>query len=127
MRKNLSLFVKHIEVPYNNVTVPEVCKTILGSHKNAFPISAYIPPYDSKFWNVTNNGYGQEILEQCIVDLYQNFDDFHLIICGDLNARTAKENYTRNEPFLCDDESDDNDDVTSVRNSDDICLANRCM
>ena len=33
-------------------------------------------------------------------------NDFHLIICGDLNARIAKENYTRNESFcVCDDEN----------------------
>ena len=74
MLKHLLPFVKHVEVPYENVIVLEVCKTILGSHKNVFLISAYIPPYDSKFWNVTNNGYGLEILEHCIVDLCQNFE-----------------------------------------------------
>ena len=76
-------------------------------------------PHDSKFWNVTNNGYRMKILEQCIVDLYQDFDDFHLIICGDLNAVTGKENYIRYEYIFCDNESDDNDDQTSERNSDD--------
>ena len=83
------------------------------------PLCAYIPPYDSKFWNVTNNGYGLEILEQCIVDLYQNLDDFYLIICGDLNTRTGKENYIINDPLLFDKENDDKDELIFDRNSDD--------
>ena len=119
VRKHLSSFIRHTEVPYENVTVLEVCKTLLGLRKNAFIISTYIPLYDSKFWNVTNNGYGLEILEQCIVDLYQNLDEFYLIICGDLNARTGKENYIINDPFLFDKENDDKDELIFERNSDD--------
>ena len=49
LRKHLSPFVKHIEVPYENVIALEVCKTLLGSHKNAFLISAYIPPMTVNF------------------------------------------------------------------------------
>ena len=51
VRKHLSSFIRHIEVPYENVI--EVCKTLLALCKNAFIISTYIPPYDSKFCNVT--------------------------------------------------------------------------
>ena len=33
-----------------------------------------------------------EILEQCIVDLYEKIGDSFLVICGDLNARTGCKN-----------------------------------
>ena len=53
------------------------------------------------------------------MDLHQNFDDPHLIICRDLNARTGKEHYSRNESNVCDNESDGNNDLTLDRNSED--------
>lgn len=59
------------------------------------------------------------LLEQCIVDLFQNSDDFHLIICGHLNARTGREHYIRDESKFCGNESDDHDNLTFKRNSDD--------
>ena len=49
VRKHLSYFIRHIEVPYENVIVLEVCKTLLGLCKNAFIISTYIPPKTVNF------------------------------------------------------------------------------
>ena len=42
-----------------------------------------------------------------------------MIICGDLNARTGKENYIINDPLLFDKENDDKDELIFERNSDD--------
>ena len=36
-----------------------------------------------------------EIIEKCVMDLHDKTDDFYLLLCGDLNARTASENYKR--------------------------------
>ena len=49
VRNHLSSFIRHIEVPYENVIVLEVCKTLLGLCKNAFIISTYIPPKTVNF------------------------------------------------------------------------------
>ena len=49
VRKQLSYFIRHIEVPYENVLVLEVCKTLLGLCKNAFLISTYISPMTVNF------------------------------------------------------------------------------
>ena len=38
---------------------------------------------------MTQNGYGIEPL-----DLYDKFDNFDIILCGDLNARTGSQNGT---------------------------------
>ena len=57
-------------------------------------VCSYIPPYDSAYWKNCRYGTGIDLLEQCILDLHDSFDDFHILLCGDLNARTASENYT---------------------------------
>ena len=49
VRKHLSSFIRHIEVPYENVIVLEVCNTLLGLCKNAFLISTYISPMTVNF------------------------------------------------------------------------------
>ena len=36
-----------------------------------------------------------EIIEKCVLDLHDKTDDFYLLLCGDLNARTASENYNQ--------------------------------
>ena len=79
--------------------------------KNAFLINAYLPPYDSTFWNVTNNGYGLELLQKRIIDLHQNFHDFHLIICGGLNARTIKKSALEISQCILVMKNEDNDDL----------------
>ena len=33
-------------------------------------------------------------MEQCVLDLHDSFDDLHVLLWGDLNARTASQNYT---------------------------------
>ena len=54
--------------------------------------------------------------------MYEKLDDFHLI-CGDLNARTRREKYSRNDSLYYDDNerdgNDDSDDLPLKRNSDD--------
>ena len=49
VRKHLSSFIRHIEVPSENIIVLEVCKTLLGLCENAFIISTYIPPMTVNF------------------------------------------------------------------------------
>ena len=36
-----------------------------------------------------------ELIEKCVTDLHDVTDDFSLLLCGDLNARTASENYNQ--------------------------------
>jgi len=89
VRKVFAEFVKRINVKYEHTVVLEIDKALFGLEKNVLLVCMYIHPSESRYWNVAEYGYGIEILEQCIVDLYEQFDDFSLIICGDLNARTG--------------------------------------
>ena len=58
-------------------------------------ISTYLPPYDFSYWKQTPHGYGMEITEKCVNDLHNITDNFCLLLCGDLNAWTASENYNQ--------------------------------
>ena len=79
----------------DNVVVLRMKKILLGTDKDAMFISAYPPPYDSNYWKVTQHGYGVELIEKCLMDPHDVTDDFSLLLCGDLNARTASENYNQ--------------------------------
>ena len=70
-------------------------KALFGTDKDVMFIAAYLPPYDSNYWKVTQHGCGVEITEKYVMDLQQVTDDFSLLLCGDLNARTASENYNQ--------------------------------
>lgn len=100
VKKRLSQLVKRIDVKYKHTVVLEINKTLFGLDKNVFLICMYLHPYDSKFWDVSEYGYGIEILEQCIVDLFESIhEDFSLIVCGDLNARTSSNNAVPDDSF----------------------------
>lgn len=92
VRKYLQTFVRRLDVKYNNVVVLELDKTLFGLCKHVLLICTYVHPYESKYWDIVDFGHGMEILEQCIVDLYEKCGDFFLVICGDLNARTGCQN-----------------------------------
>ena len=70
-------------------------RVLLGTDKDVMFISAYLPPYSSSYWKLTPHGYGMEIIEKCVMDLNNKTDDFYVLLCGDLNARTASENYNQ--------------------------------
>ena len=78
----------------DNVVVLRM-KVLLGTDKDVMFIAAYLAPYDSNYWKVTQHGYGMELIEKCVMDLHDVTDDFTLLLCGDLNARTASENYNQ--------------------------------
>ena len=87
-------YVEQLPIDVENTIVLKIDKQLFGTPKDIMYVCSYIPPYDSNYWKNSQFGYGIELLEQCILDLYDSFDDFHVLLCGDLNARTASENYT---------------------------------
>ena len=94
VRKQYSPYVKQISTDLENMIVLKIDKELLQTPKDVMLLCSYIPPYDSAYWKNCRYGIGIDLLEQCILDLHDSFDDFHILLCGDLNARTASENYT---------------------------------
>ena len=94
IRKKFASHVKQIDVKNENVIVVKIHKDLLSVNKDIMLVCTYIHPYDSPFWKYHQNGYGMEVLEQCLLDLQDGYDDFYLMLTGDFNARTANNNYS---------------------------------
>ena len=92
VKKHLSPFVRRIDVKYDHMVVLSLDKNLLGLSANLILICLYIHPEGSKFWSLSEFGYGIEILEQCLVDLHEQLGNFSFVICGDLNSRTGSMN-----------------------------------
>jgi hypothetical protein len=71
----------------------KVNKDFVGLARDLMILCTYIPPCDSKYWNTTQQGYGLEVIDKCLMDLYEEYNEFSFLLCGDLNARTASENF----------------------------------
>ena len=65
----------------------------------------------TSFWKVTSNG--MELLEGSVIHLHDMYDDFFLLMCGYLNARTASRNYYS-------DLSDDIEELVCVQGNRDL-------
>ena len=92
VRKCIDCYVTRIPVNINNIVVLRIDKTLLQTEKDVMFVSVYIPPHDSNYWKTENNGHGIELLEQCLFELYSSYDEFSILISGDLNARTSDQN-----------------------------------
>ena len=94
VKKLFEPFVKEIKNEADNTVVLRINKNLFNTSKDIMFISSYVPPHDSPYWTVKNDGFGLEILEQCILDLQTSSNDFFLLLTGDFNARTACKNYS---------------------------------
>ena len=74
--KDFVPFVERINLDVDNIVVLRIKRALLGTDKDVMFISAYLPPYDSSYWKLTLHGYGMEIIEQCVMDLHDETDDF---------------------------------------------------
>lgn len=124
VRKELVDYVRKIDCMYENVIVLEIDNTLLGTDKHVMLICTYVHPYDSKYWNQSQHGFGLEILEQCLIDLHERFEDFYVMVCGDLNARTGCENAIVNENVLDESFGNTEYDTFFCRRSDDKEITN---
>ena len=94
VHKKYEPFISEVHVDADNIIVVKIDKLLFGTAKDIMYISCYIPPYDSPFWQTSQHGYGMEVLDQVLLDLYDLHDDFSFILNGDFNARTASRNFS---------------------------------
>ena len=92
IKKAIAHLTKRITVETENVIVVKIDKKLFGTDKDVNMFACYIPPYNSPYWNVSVNGYGLDLIENCIFDVCVKEPDCHLILCGDFNARTGTSN-----------------------------------
>ena len=73
----------------------------------------YLPPSQSLYYTDTEIDNGVALLEQCIIDIFEEFGELPIIICGDLNARTGSMN-ARDVQLLDDVEDVCDEDVIDI-------------
>ena len=78
----------------------------------------YVPLTGSPYYNVTGTDNGIGILEECLAEV-QLSSGVHVLLCGDLNARTANTPYEVNSSFQLLDVHCHKDTNFLTRNSED--------
>ena len=118
VKKHLTSELKRIQVNADYTVVLQFSKTMLNTSKDLLYIGIYLPPQESKYWKNEAHGYGIEVLENCLADLKDKYQDFSIMICGDLNARTAETNYCPDKSDAYNINEDEMDIVLSRRSHD---------
>ena len=92
IKRSFANFVKPIHVEYDNCIVLKVSREMTGLATDCVIIGMYLPPSQSDYYSETDIDNGICLLEQCLLDVYEDHGEIPLIILGDLNARTGSAN-----------------------------------
>ena len=89
IKKEKSVLVKQIHVELDNCVVLKLSRDLTGLDTDSVFIGMYLPPSQSLYYTDTEIDNGVALLEQCIIDIFEEFGELPIIICGDLNSRTG--------------------------------------
>lgn len=67
----------------------KIDRFVIGSSKDIILSFVYLPPYDSPFY-LLKPEKGIKLFEEELLDLNLDLDDVHMVIIGDVNARTGE-------------------------------------
>ena len=98
VRKELQPFVKKIDISISNLIAILLDPKLTGSEKCIVYLSCYLPPNDSIYWNNCTHGKGPECLEEAVLEIHDQVQNFNLILNGDFNSRTGCKNIRYNDP-----------------------------
>ena len=74
----------------DNCVVFKFSRGLTGLDTDSVFIGMSLPPSQSLYYTDTETDNGVALLEQCIIDIFEEFGALPIIICGDLNARDVK-------------------------------------
>ena len=127
IRKSLSEFISRVNIECDNTVAVKFKKSVFNSDKDIVLIATYVIPENGSLYDTMPIKDGIVNLEESLLQVQQS-QDVHIIIVGDLNARTGcKQPCTENmisydnSAAAVDDDDDDNDDDDST---DDIMCRN---
>ena len=90
IKKELMPFVRQVKVVTGNFLLFILDKSLLSAPKNILYVCAYVPPEGSRYYDFLDQSTdGISLLENCLIDNVLEINDFYVILCGDLNGRTA--------------------------------------
>ena len=97
IKLNYLPYVRTIEVSCDYILGFVIDKSLFGLEKDVLYICAYMQPEGSPFYLHYNLDNGIGGLEEYLCDCLINRDDVYVILCGDLNSRTANISQELNE------------------------------
>ena len=89
VRREISSFFQQIPCPYDNILVFKVDGSLFATPCSFLLICVYIPPENSSYYNSVEESNGLITLEVCMDDICSQHPDCKILLCGDLNSRTA--------------------------------------
>ena len=66
-------------------------KRLFGFNSDVVYMCAYVPPENSPYYTAFDIDDGISLLEESLADVMLSLDDVYILLCGDLNSRTANE------------------------------------
>jgi hypothetical protein len=78
--KKFSKYVSLVSNSSENALVVKIDKGLLKTDTDVMWLCCYIPPEQSPFWKSYQEGYGMELLDKCVIDLFDTHHDFHLLL-----------------------------------------------
>ena len=90
VKKYLSGYVEHIHTLFDQILVVKLSKSLFKSTYDIMMVAAYVPPQGSKYYETAETNCHIETLDSCMIYLIETYHDFHFLLIGDLNARTAR-------------------------------------
>ena len=91
VKKQWSKNIERVHVEFDNLVVMKLSADFLGTDTHVLLIGGYVPPISSGYYKDTDIYNGITILEQCIMDMMEEFGNVPFILLGDFNARTGNE------------------------------------
>ena len=98
VRTNLLSLVREEECRYDYILLFIIDKECFGLLKDTLFVCVYIPPTGSPYYRAAGTDNGIGVLEECLAEL-QLSNDVHILLCGDVNARTSNTPYKVNNSF----------------------------
>ena len=72
-----------------NKIVVKFTKTLFNTKHEFLLICVYVPLRGSPYCNTAECNCHIDLTDKGVLDLFEKYGDFHLILCGDINVRTS--------------------------------------
>ena len=98
VRKELYKYVQQVAIETDNIVVLKISKSLTGLRTDCLLFGAYLPPENSRYYEETDIFNGVSLLEDCLLEIGEEYGDLPCIVCGDLNSRTGMCNSVNIDP-----------------------------
>jgi len=92
LKREFSKYFQRLHCNYDNMIVFRVCKTLFENDKDVLLFNTYIPPSTSPYYGTSEFENGIDMLQCCITEILDIYQDCTIILNGDLNSRTGNMN-----------------------------------